>query len=156
MHCAKTRKIAVYFPMESLGFSGELWFNPSGLSMALRSTKPLTQVSTRGISWGVEAVGAWGWQPSKLHMQIIYKFCDPQIPRALRDCLDLDRDRWLVIILVPENRTKNVIKYIWKQGVEENTWSKEGDGNSWCRNCVMRSFVPCTPQECCSEQIKED
>jgi len=26
--------------------------NPSGHSMALRSTQPLTEMSTRGISWG--------------------------------------------------------------------------------------------------------
>ena len=31
--------------------------------MALGSTQPLTEMSTRCISWGVKAAGAWGWQP---------------------------------------------------------------------------------------------
>ena len=29
--------------------------------MALGSTQPLTEMSTRGISWGIKAAGAWGW-----------------------------------------------------------------------------------------------
>jgi len=34
------------------------WHNPSGRTMALESTQPLTEMSTRNISWGVKAVGA--------------------------------------------------------------------------------------------------
>jgi hypothetical protein len=33
------------------------WHNPSGRTMALGSTQPLTEMSTRNISWGVEAAG---------------------------------------------------------------------------------------------------
>ena len=32
--------------------------NPSRLTMALGSTQPLTEMSTRCISWGVKAAGA--------------------------------------------------------------------------------------------------
>jgi hypothetical protein len=32
--------------------------NPSGRTMALGSTQPLTEMSTRNISWGVKAAGA--------------------------------------------------------------------------------------------------
>ena len=32
--------------------------NPSGCTMALRLTQPLTEMSTRNISWGVKAAGA--------------------------------------------------------------------------------------------------
>ena len=32
--------------------------NPSGRTMALGSTQPLTEMSTRNISWGVRAAGA--------------------------------------------------------------------------------------------------
>jgi hypothetical protein len=32
--------------------------NPFGRTMALRSTQPLTEMSTRNISWGVKAAGA--------------------------------------------------------------------------------------------------
>ena len=31
------------------------WHNPSGQTMALGSTQPLTEMSTRNISWGVKA-----------------------------------------------------------------------------------------------------
>ena len=35
-------------------------YNPSGHTMALGLTQPLTKVSTRNTSWGVKAAGAWG------------------------------------------------------------------------------------------------
>jgi hypothetical protein len=34
------------------------WHNPVGRAMALGSTQPLTEMSTRNISWGVNAAGA--------------------------------------------------------------------------------------------------
>jgi hypothetical protein len=34
------------------------WHNPVGRTMALGSTQPLTEMSTRNISWGVIAAGA--------------------------------------------------------------------------------------------------
>jgi hypothetical protein len=34
--------------------------NPSGRPMALRSIHPLTDMSTRGTSWGIKAAGAYG------------------------------------------------------------------------------------------------
>jgi hypothetical protein len=49
------------------------WHNPSGGTMALRSTRPLTKMSTRNISCGVKAAGAWGWQPCHLHVPIVLK-----------------------------------------------------------------------------------
>jgi len=45
----------VRFPMRVIvGFH---WLNPSGHIMALGSTQPLTEISTRVISWG-KAAGA--------------------------------------------------------------------------------------------------
>jgi hypothetical protein len=32
--------------------------------MALGSTQPLTEMSTRNISWRVNTAGAYGWQPT--------------------------------------------------------------------------------------------
>jgi hypothetical protein len=46
-HCASSRKVAVVigiFP----------WHNPSGRTMVLGLPQPLTEVSTRNISWGVK------------------------------------------------------------------------------------------------------
>ena len=34
------------------------WHNPSGRTMALGSTQPLTEMSTRNISWRVKTAGA--------------------------------------------------------------------------------------------------
>jgi hypothetical protein len=39
--------------------------------MALGSTQPLTEMSTRNISWGVTAAGALGWQSYHLHVSIL-------------------------------------------------------------------------------------
>ena len=41
--------------------------------MALGSTQPLTEMSTRNISWGIKAAGAWSWQPSNLRVPIALK-----------------------------------------------------------------------------------
>jgi hypothetical protein len=41
--------------MVSVDFS--LKYNPSDRTMALGSTQPLTEMSTRSISWGVKAAG---------------------------------------------------------------------------------------------------
>jgi hypothetical protein len=42
--------------------------NSSGCTMALGSTQPLTEMSTRNIYWAVKVAGALGWQPFHLHV----------------------------------------------------------------------------------------
>ena len=49
------------------------WHNPSCHTMAVGSTQPLTEMSTRSISWGVKAAGAYGWQPYHLHVSTVLK-----------------------------------------------------------------------------------
>jgi len=58
---------APHYKLEGRGFDSRgvigsfHWHNPSGRTMALGSTKPLTETSTRDISWGgFKAVGAQG------------------------------------------------------------------------------------------------
>jgi len=41
--------------------------------MALGSTQPLVKMSTRNISWGLKAAGAWGWQPHHFHVPNVMK-----------------------------------------------------------------------------------
>ena len=55
-HCATSRKVAGSIPDGVIGIFH--WHNPSGRTMALGSTQPLTEMSTRNISWGVKAAGA--------------------------------------------------------------------------------------------------
>ena len=41
--------------------------------MDLGLTQPVTKMSTRNISWGVKAAGAYGWQPYHLHILTVLK-----------------------------------------------------------------------------------
>ena len=50
-HCATSRKVAGSIPDGVIGIFH--WHNPSGRTMTLGSTQPLTQMSTRNISWGL-------------------------------------------------------------------------------------------------------
>jgi hypothetical protein len=47
MHYATSRKVAVSIPDEVIGFFN--WPNPSSRTMALGSTQPLTEMSTRNL-----------------------------------------------------------------------------------------------------------
>jgi hypothetical protein len=55
-HCATSRKVAGSIPDGFIGIF--YWHNPSGRAMALGLTQPLTEMSTRNISWGVKAAPA--------------------------------------------------------------------------------------------------
>ena len=52
--------------------------------MALGLTQPLTEMSTRNISWGVKAAGAYGWQPYHLHVPNVLKSWSINLPESLR------------------------------------------------------------------------
>ena len=54
-HCATSRKVAGSITDGVIGIFH--WHNPSGCTMALGSTQPLTEMDTRNISWGVKAAG---------------------------------------------------------------------------------------------------
>jgi len=58
-----------------------IFFYPSGRNAALGSTLPLTEMSTSSLSWEVKAAGA-----GHLHETIFYKFCERQLPGALKAC----------------------------------------------------------------------
>ena len=49
-HCATSRKVAGSIPDGVIGIFH--WHNPSSRTMTLRSTQPLTEISTRIIFWG--------------------------------------------------------------------------------------------------------
>ena len=54
--CATSRKVAGSIPDGVIGIFHR--HNPSDRTMALGSTQPLTEMSTRNVSWGVKAAGA--------------------------------------------------------------------------------------------------
>jgi hypothetical protein len=70
-HCATSWKVAGLIPDSVIGIFH--WHNPSGCTMALRSTQPLTEMSTRNIPWGVKAASVQGWQPYHLHVPFFLK-----------------------------------------------------------------------------------
>jgi hypothetical protein len=49
-HCATNRKVAGSIPGDVIGIFN--WHNPSGRTMALGLTQPITEMITRNISWG--------------------------------------------------------------------------------------------------------
>ena len=55
-HCSASRKVAGSIPDGVFGIFHR--HNHSGRAMALGLTQPLTEMSTRNISWGVKAAGA--------------------------------------------------------------------------------------------------
>ena len=55
-HCATSRKVAGSIPDGVIGIFNR--HNLSSRAMALGSTQPLTEMSTRNISWGVKGAGA--------------------------------------------------------------------------------------------------
>jgi hypothetical protein len=70
--CARSRKAAGSIPG---GVNGTFyWHNPFGRTMALWSTRPLTEMGTRNSFWGVKAVGAYSWQPYHFHVPIVLKY----------------------------------------------------------------------------------
>jgi hypothetical protein len=69
-HCATGWKVTGLIPD---GVDGIFhWHNPSGSTIVLRLTQPLTEMSTRNIFWGVKAAGVFGW-PHHLHVLIVMK-----------------------------------------------------------------------------------
>jgi hypothetical protein len=55
-HCVTSRKVAGSI---SDGVTGIFhWYNPSGRTMALGPTQPLTEMSTKNNSWGIKSAGA--------------------------------------------------------------------------------------------------
>jgi hypothetical protein len=99
-HCATSRKVAASIPDGVIGIFH--WHNLSGRTMALRSTQPLKEMSTRNIFWAVKAAGAYGWQP--------YRFLMPQPSETLRASPGLYRDCFTFIFLLPPS--VSVKKYL--------------------------------------------
>ena len=69
----QARRSRVRFPIVSLEFFIDI------ILLALGLTQSLTEMSTRYISWGVKAAGAYGWQPYHLQVPIVLKSGNPTL-----------------------------------------------------------------------------
>ena len=70
-HRATSRKVSGSIPDGVFGVFH--WHIPSGRTMALGLTQPLTEMSTTNISCMVKAADVYGWQPYHLHVPIVLK-----------------------------------------------------------------------------------
>ena len=68
------------------------WHNPSGRTVALGSTQPLTEMSTRNISWRVKAARCIGLTTLPPSCADCLEIWEPQYPGTLRACPGLYRD----------------------------------------------------------------
>jgi hypothetical protein len=57
-HCATNRQVAGSLPNGATGYFH--WHNPFVRTTALGSTQPLTETSTRNLSWGVNTASVYG------------------------------------------------------------------------------------------------
>ena len=71
-HCTTRQKVEGSIPDGVTGIFD--WHNPSSCSMVLGSTQPLTEMSTRNISWWVKEASASGWQLYHLHALTVLKY----------------------------------------------------------------------------------
>ena len=92
-HCTTSRKVVGSFADGVIVIFH--WYKPSGRTMALGSTQPPTEMSTRKISWGVKAAGAYVWQPYHLQVTTIMKsgnFNLPQTSGPVQTCTEIAFD----------------------------------------------------------------
>jgi hypothetical protein len=91
-HCATSLKVAGSIPDGAIGIFH--WHKPSGRTMALGSNQPLTQMSTRNISWGSKGgrcVGLTNLPYSCADCLEIWK------PQPVHDCTEIDLPFYLYV-----------------------------------------------------------
>ena len=82
-HCTTSRKVAGSIPDGVTGIFH--CHNPSGRTMALGSTQPLTEMSTRNVSWG-KGGRCVGLRTLPLSCADCLEIWEPQSPGTLRAC----------------------------------------------------------------------
>jgi hypothetical protein len=85
-HCATSRKVAGSIPDGVTRIFH--WHNPSGRTVALGLTQPLTQISTRNNSWG-KGCRCVGLTTLPLSCVDCLEIWEPQPPGILRACAGL-------------------------------------------------------------------
>ena len=83
-HCATSRKVWGSIPEGVIGIFYS--HNPSGRIMALGMTQPLTEMSTRNISWGGKGGRCVGLKTLPPSCADCLEIWEPQPPGTLRTC----------------------------------------------------------------------
>jgi len=117
-HRATSPKIAVSIPDGVIGIFH--WHNPSGRTMYLGLTQPLTEMKTRNISLGGKGGRCVRLTTLPHSCADCLEIWEPQHPGTFRACPGLHRDCFTFTIYVPSNaathprRTKSSITPLWK------------------------------------------
>ena len=95
-HCTTSRKVEGSVPNGVIGIFH--WYSPSSLTVALGSTQPLTEMSTRNIYWGVKGVRCVGLTTLPPSCADCLEIWEPQPPENLTACLGLSQGLLYVCI----------------------------------------------------------
>ena len=134
---ATNRKVAGSIP------DGVIWIfrwpNPSGRPMALGSTQPLTEMSTRDFAWRVMAAGAYGY-PYHLHMLIVWKSGCLNLLEPSRPVQTCPGFFFFTFYLrtVEKERGKMAIWWSHKKGWRQKDKGKKEGGDRWKKLKVLQ------------------
>ena len=110
-HCAASRKVASSIPGGVTGISHS--HNPFRRIMALGSTKPLTEMSTRNISWGGKDGQCVGLTTLSRSCADYLEMWEPELPGTLRVCPDLLQGLFNLIRYLCVDTCVILLVYVW-------------------------------------------
>jgi hypothetical protein len=84
LHCATSQKVVGSIPDGVIGIFH--WYNPTGRTIALGLTRPLTEMSTRNISWGGKDGRCLGMTTLQRSCADCLEIWKPQPSGTLRAC----------------------------------------------------------------------
>ena len=122
--------------------------------MAIGSTQPLTETSTRNISWGVKAAGVWGWQHWLFHVPSFLNsgslnLLEPSRPVQTCSGISLPllfsyslrlHESWCCRDIVKARITLHVYSVPAILGAKHVKWSYHISCQVWCKLLVCLNF----------------
>jgi hypothetical protein len=116
-HCATNQKVPASIPDGVVRIFH--WHNPSGRTMALGLTEPLTQMSTRNISWG-RGKGGWcvGLTTLPPSCADCLEILVPQPPGTLRACPGQYKDCFTSTLTLLTVTERKLLKWWLVQNLE--------------------------------------
>ena len=128
-HCATSRKVGCSIPDGVIGIFH--WHNSSGCTMALGLNQPLTEMSTRNISWGGKSGRCVGLTIPALSSADCLEIWEPQPPGTLRACPGLSWDYFTLLSLL----LLRYLRYNWHSNHDYNL-------HFWIRVSTIQKLYP--------------
>ena len=139
-------KVAGSIPCNVTEISNRL--HPSNRTLDLGSTQPLTEMNTRGVSWGVKMTGVYNWQSYHLHVSIVFISDSLDLLESsgpVQSCTGIavpkagHTDLWLAPFM--ETCTSYVLKYVSERNYLESILQK-----ILCSNCYIQRMFAGSPE----------